>query len=285
MDENQPSSKGENPPSGKDNNSPHSCKSDGARDAGNVAAYASLAVALVALVGTIVVGYLQSQSAKDTASLAAQSSKEAAALSAQSAREAAALSAQSAKEAATLSFQTAERASDVHLSEIAVSILRAPPTDDVATLRDWAMDVIDHANSRKFTRDERNSLLKKPIAAAALPNPCPSEGRNQNIADYAQFSVLIFYKTSRTSDCRTLMRGLEAAGFPTTSIGTTFEEVAQYHQFGRPDGSNFIIPNQVNGTKIATAIQTISKQNLPKVDVMVGDGAPISRGDVQVNLY
>jgi hypothetical protein len=100
------------------------------RRVANAASFVSLIVALLALVGTMVTGYLQSQSAK---------------------------------EAAALNFKAAERSSDIHMSEIAVSILRAPITDDVASIRGWAMDVIDSTNSRKFTDEERQSLLKKPI--------------------------------------------------------------------------------------------------------------------------
>jgi hypothetical protein len=243
---------------------------------GNIAAHATLLAALVALCGTVVVGYLQFQSAKETAALTSQSAKDAAALASQS-----------AKDTALLAAQTADRASDIHMSEIAVSILRAPPTDEVATLRIWAMDIIDHANARKFTAAERQSLLKKPIAApTSVANPCPSEGRNQNIVGTDQYSVLIFYRTARISDCRNLIRGLEAGGFPTTSIGTTFDEVSQCDQFGVPNGGIFILPNPEKGVKIANAIQAVVKQNLPNVNVVkVGDAATFSRGDVQVNLY
>src|ERR1700722_6096609 len=70
---------------------------------GNIAAHATLLAALVALCGTVVVGYLQFQSAKETAALTSQSAKDAAALASQS-----------AKDTALLAAQTADRASDIH---------------------------------------------------------------------------------------------------------------------------------------------------------------------------
>jgi hypothetical protein len=114
----------------------------------NVPTYISLLVAVIALVGTIYNGRLQSQAAQ---------------------------------EAAELNYQAAQRSSDIKMSEIAVAILRVPITDDVASIRGWAMDVIDNGNTRKFSAAERMALLKKPLPGpaspasswlSALPNPC-----------------------------------------------------------------------------------------------------------------
>jgi hypothetical protein len=119
--------------------------------------YISLFVAFIALIGTVATGYLQSKAAK---------------------------------EAAELNYRAAERSSDIKMGEIAVSILRAPITDEVAQIRGWAMDVIDNGNTRKFTAAERQALLKKPLPVvyynfdfanswlSRVPNPCSKFRKN-----------------------------------------------------------------------------------------------------------
>jgi hypothetical protein len=93
--------------------------------------HVALVVAVIALVGTLVGNYIQAQTAHTTAQL---------------------------------SYQSAEHASDIKMIEIAVGILRAPITEDVASIRTWAMDIIDASSKRKLTREERSALLRKPLA-------------------------------------------------------------------------------------------------------------------------
>lgn len=100
--------------------------------------YVSLLVAFLALIGTVWTGYMQSVATRETADL---------------------------------NFRAAQRSSDIKMGEIAVSILRAPVSEDVASIRGWAMDVIDNGNTRKFTKEERAALLKKPLPAVVVPDP------------------------------------------------------------------------------------------------------------------
>jgi hypothetical protein len=53
-----------------------------------------------------------------------------------------------------------ERQMDVKMVEIGIGILRAPPVEDIAVIRSWAVDVIEKSSGRKFTEAQRAALLK-----------------------------------------------------------------------------------------------------------------------------
>jgi hypothetical protein len=53
-----------------------------------------------------------------------------------------------------------------HLVETAVSILRADP--NVTPARGWALDVIDKNSDVKFSKEEREALLHKPLVVKAV---------------------------------------------------------------------------------------------------------------------
>ncbi len=52
---------------------------------------------------------------------------------------------------------------DVKMVEIGIGILRAPADDDIASIRSWALDVIEKKSGFPFTREQREVLLKKPL--------------------------------------------------------------------------------------------------------------------------
>jgi hypothetical protein len=55
----------------------------------------------------------------------------------------------------------------VHLVEIAVSILRADPKEDVGGAREWALEIMEHKSGIMFTAEDRAVLLHKPLKTAA----------------------------------------------------------------------------------------------------------------------
>jgi hypothetical protein len=56
----------------------------------------------------------------------------------------------------------------VRLVEIAVGILRADPKEGVAPARAWALDVLEKNSGVPFSKEDREALLKKPLAANFL---------------------------------------------------------------------------------------------------------------------
>jgi hypothetical protein len=56
-----------------------------------------------------------------------------------------------------------ERQMDVKMVEIGISILRAPPKEDIALIRSWAIDVIEKSSGRRFTDAQRGALLKQEL--------------------------------------------------------------------------------------------------------------------------
>jgi hypothetical protein len=56
----------------------------------------------------------------------------------------------------------------VHLVEIAVSILRADPKEDVGAARGWALDIMEKNSGVPFSADDRASLLHKPLKTVDL---------------------------------------------------------------------------------------------------------------------
>ena len=89
-----------------------------------------------------------------------------------------------------LQYQANQRGNDLRLVDLGISVLRAPPSDDIANIREWALDVVEDGSGRKFSAAQRNALLKKPFpsidwrSAAAgtilnfAPRPCSSFRRN-----------------------------------------------------------------------------------------------------------
>ncbi len=62
-----------------------------------------------------------------------------------------------------VNFLTNKREMDLKTMEIAIEVLRAPPTDDAVVMRTWAVDAIEHSSGQKFTEAQRNALLKKEL--------------------------------------------------------------------------------------------------------------------------
>jgi hypothetical protein len=56
----------------------------------------------------------------------------------------------------------------VRLVEIAVGIFRADPKEGVAPARAWALDVIEKNSGVPFSKEDREALLQKPLAANFL---------------------------------------------------------------------------------------------------------------------
>jgi hypothetical protein len=52
---------------------------------------------------------------------------------------------------------------DVKMVEIGIGILRAPADDDIASIRSWALDVIEKKSGFPFTEEQREVLLQKPL--------------------------------------------------------------------------------------------------------------------------
>jgi|HubBroStandDraft_6_1064221.scaffolds.fasta_scaffold1096793_2 hypothetical protein len=52
---------------------------------------------------------------------------------------------------------------DIRMVEVGIGILRAPPTDDIASIREWAMDVIAKKSGFPFTPEQRAALLKEQL--------------------------------------------------------------------------------------------------------------------------
>jgi hypothetical protein len=64
---------------------------------------------------------------------------------------------------AYFTFASKDQELKVHLVEIAVSILRADPKEDVTPARGWALDVIEKNSGVPFSAQDRESLLHKPL--------------------------------------------------------------------------------------------------------------------------
>jgi hypothetical protein len=62
-----------------------------------------------------------------------------------------------------VNYWTNERQMDVKMVEIGIGILRAPPKDDIAVMRSWAIDVIEQSSRRKFSAAQRAALLKQEL--------------------------------------------------------------------------------------------------------------------------
>ena len=66
---------------------------------------------------------------------------------------------------------------DVKMVEIGIGILRAPADDDIASIRSWALDVIEKKSGFFFTEEQREVLLKKPLDLV-LSSTLAQIGRN-----------------------------------------------------------------------------------------------------------
>ena len=65
---------------------------------------------------------------------------------------------------AYFTFASKDQELKVHLVEIAVSILRADPKEDVANARGWALDIIGKNSGVPFSAQDREALLHKPLS-------------------------------------------------------------------------------------------------------------------------
>jgi hypothetical protein len=61
---------------------------------------------------------------------------------------------------AFVDYVVREREIDVKMVEIAVGLIRQPPTDNVQPAREWAIEVIDHYSDVKLSAQARATLLK-----------------------------------------------------------------------------------------------------------------------------
>jgi hypothetical protein len=52
---------------------------------------------------------------------------------------------------------------EIHMVEIGIGILRAPPSEDIASIREWAINVIETNSGYPFTAEQRAALLKKQL--------------------------------------------------------------------------------------------------------------------------
>lgn len=62
-----------------------------------------------------------------------------------------------------VNYWTNERQMDVKMVEIGIGILRAPPKEDIAVMRSWAIDVIEKSSGRRFSTEQRAALLKQEL--------------------------------------------------------------------------------------------------------------------------
>ena len=95
------------------------------------------------------------------------------------------------------SFASKDKELRIHLVEIAIGILRADPSkEDVAPVRNWAMDAIDqYSGLRKFTTPKRDAMTHKPIdvkgypglGAPGLRGGCPPEQSNTATGPAARY--------------------------------------------------------------------------------------------------
>jgi hypothetical protein len=82
--------------------------------------------------------------------------------------------------APVINYLVNERQMDVKMVEIGIGILRAPPKEDIAVIRSWAIDVIERSSGRKFTEAQRAALVKQ-----ELPWSEPRRGYSDGSADEA----------------------------------------------------------------------------------------------------
>jgi hypothetical protein len=62
-----------------------------------------------------------------------------------------------------VNYWTNERQMDVKMVEIGIGVLRAPPKEDIAVIRSWAIDVIEKSSGRAFTKQQRDALLNQEL--------------------------------------------------------------------------------------------------------------------------
>jgi hypothetical protein len=67
-----------------------------------------------------------------------------------------------------LTFASKDQELKVHLVEIAISILRADPKEDVTPARGWAINIIERNSGVPFSPQDREALLHKPLSIPAL---------------------------------------------------------------------------------------------------------------------
>jgi hypothetical protein len=101
-----------------------------------------------------------------------------------------------------------------------------------------------------------------------------------------KYSVIVFYRDSRTNDATNIVNGLITAGFQASSINTTLAET-QTTMGPQLDNSTFIIPTD-RGKAIAESVLAIVRRSLPPPRndaVTLGGSYPLARGDAQIYLY
>jgi hypothetical protein len=84
---------------------------------------------------------------------------------------------------AYFTFASKDQELKVHLVEIAVSILRADPKEDVTPARGWALEIIEKNSGVPFSGEDRQALLHKPLSSlssfSALKSAFGAEGPNE----------------------------------------------------------------------------------------------------------
>ncbi len=84
-----------------------------------------------------------------------------------------------------------ERQMDVKMVEIGIGILRAPPKEDIAVIRGWAIDVIERNSGRRFTDAQRAALLKQELPWAGYTDyaPLPPKASRDGLGQDKQITV------------------------------------------------------------------------------------------------
>jgi hypothetical protein len=82
-----------------------------------------------------------------------------------------------------VNYWTNERQMDVKMVEIGIGILRAPPKEDIAVMRSWAIDVIEQSSGRKFSPEQRGALLKQELLIKWGSGPDLAKGSIQKALD------------------------------------------------------------------------------------------------------
>jgi hypothetical protein len=80
-------------------------------------------------------------------------------------------------------YANRNRELDIKLVEIGIGILRADPTGaNLTPARAWAIQVIEDNSKVKFSNDDRQSLLQKPLLFRPAAGPSPASSRQTIIS-------------------------------------------------------------------------------------------------------
>jgi hypothetical protein len=60
-------------------------------------------------------------------------------------------------------YIASKRTLDAQMIMIGISVLRAPPTDDAAPIRGWAMDIVERYSGTQFNDTQRQAFMKNAL--------------------------------------------------------------------------------------------------------------------------